>query len=111
MRGRTVVGRRRDFAPVNFKQISLVHRSFPRRPTHSDLMVRRRPCAVSNHEATGLILRDAREERAPPAITAKPLRRDEGNHLSPRPQQAPLSLPQSRFFSLSRLSCSFLPFA
>src|ERR1700722_4951140 len=35
--------------------------------TARPLMVRRRPCAVSNHEAptVPLILRDAREERAP----------------------------------------------
>ena len=32
-----------------------------RRRNYCVLMVRRRPCAVSNHEATGLILRDARK--------------------------------------------------
>src|SRR5882672_1106467 len=45
--------------------------------TRNRLMVRSRAsCAASRTMRMFLVLRDVREERAPPAITAKPLRRD-----------------------------------
>src|SRR5260370_42655568 len=45
--------------------VKATSRSSTARPQEKDsLIVRRRPCAVSNHEAL-LILRDARQERAP----------------------------------------------
>ena len=69
MRGSAVVGRRRDFAPVDVEQVSLVH-GLPFSQFSWD------PCPYPR----------ARIRR-------------------------PFSRPQSRFFSVSRLSCSFLPLA
>jgi hypothetical protein len=58
--------------------------------TARPLMVGRRPCAVLNHEAPTLplILRDAREKRAPPATTAKPLRGDEDRESNKEQRKA-----------------------
>jgi len=82
---------------------------FPRRPTHSDLMVRRRPRAVPTMKPPVSSF-ETRVRTRSSSDNAKPLPRMRAI-IYPALAAGGLLPPQSRFFSLSRLSCSFLPFA
>src|SRR6202043_425854 len=97
---RAVIGRRRNLAPVDFEQAFLIHRTLA---SLTDPHGGERTLAPSRTmRPPSLILRDARKSA---------LRRMRESHYPRARSRRPFSLLQSRFFSLSRLSCSFLPFA
>src|SRR6267143_5384275 len=93
MRRGTIVRRRRDLAPVDLKQIFLVHCGI--------LLTF---AVIARSEATKQSSLFTRPLDCFPALAMTdtyPLARS----------RRPFSRDQSRFFSLSRLSCSFLPLA
>src|SRR6266404_2052214 len=102
VRRRTIVVRRRNLVPIDSEQVSLVHGTSL---SIQQIQTSWRGGAFAptrTMKPRGLIHRDARKGallrmREPPYPRARSRR--------------PFSLLQSRFFSLSRLSCSFLPFA
>src|SRR5271154_228611 len=88
MRRRAVVQWRRNLAPVDFQQIGLNHFTFLK-------------AANSEWRIEAELAEDFPICHSLFPLPVYPLAR----------RRRPFSRPQSRFFSLSRLSCSFLPFA
>src|SRR6266403_2211350 len=108
VRRRTIVGRRRNLAPVDFEQVSLVHGTILHRSSLRGALATKQSifvCGTMDCFAEPVIGRRS----APTRWLANT---DMYGHGYPRARsRRPFSLLQSRFFSLSRLSCSFLPFA